>query len=65
MLNKFGEGIGKVNEGMEEMVDLKEEMFNESIKEYQRYVTTVKSVLKHRDNLQVTMGRDSFYSFLR
>ena len=55
-----------MNEGMEEMVELKEEMFNESIKEYQRYVTTVKSVLKHRDNLQVMCkipGRGCSFSF--
>ena len=50
---KVGETVTTQYEALESHVTTKEEIFNESIKEYQLYVSVVKGVLKHRDGMQV------------
>lgn len=54
VLVKVGETVTTQYEALEEHVSTKEEIFNESIKEYQLYVNLVKGVLKHRDGMQIT-----------
>jgi len=54
VLVKVGETVSTTYEALEEHVTTKEEIFNESIKEYQLYVNVVKGVLKHRDGMQIT-----------
>lgn len=52
-MSKLGESASKMSEELENLVEQKEEIFSEGIKEYQLYINTLKSVLKARDHLQV------------
>lgn len=54
ILSKLGDVEIANTELLEKLVERKEEIFNESIKEYQLYINLVKNVLKHRDQMHIT-----------
>ena len=54
ILTKMGDCVTKTGDSLEVLVETKEKIFTESIKEYQLYVDLVKKVLKCRDHMQVT-----------
>lgn len=54
ILTKLGDATMKTSCGLETLIQTKEEIFTECIKEYQLYINTVRNVLKSRDHLQVS-----------
>ena len=55
LLTKLGDAASDTANALEKMVTCKEEIFTESIKEYQLYVNTLRNVLKNRDHMQVCL----------